>query len=654
MLNRLATLLRKVPMKSIFITIIIVVLFVTGVRNVFMATGNETMVKTDTDVYQDNVVLEEEFGGESIIVLYEAEDLLIPSHLTHMKGLENALEMSDSIYSVISPVTLVEEIAGKQSDTFQEGIEEIIEGLDDMGSQLSEIGEELQENAKSSSEMKFPEIGEFGLPDLNEPELPELGGIEFPELEGPQLPEFGGLELPDLEGAEISDLGGLTLPDMEGQMKELHEAFSGMKEAQENLGEGTGNLIGGYVEFSNQLNELGESLKKLAAGMEDSSEKKQLQQSSQKLIGLSEQMSQVSEETGQLPVIPNQTIEGLNNIQEKLEGKLQEQKQQLEKQKEKQTEVQAELQEKQEQMKQEMQKQQESQEAEMKQKMEAQQNAQEEEIKRKMQEQQVTQRKEMKQEMQVQLEAQKENMKTQMEVQRAEKEKEMEELKNEMQEKREDQAEMLGTIGEGLTTMGENLQLISENMETMYGYRDIMTPGLPENQATLDHMVYDDDGVFRPMFEEVIVDDNHMIMMVKLEGNTSDEEKSEVIDMINTYLDKEKIDTAETLVSGKPVLDHAIKSSMQESIRKMMGLALLIMVVVLFFVFRVRLRLMPLVTVLVAVIGTMGLMGWLQIPITMVSMAVFPILIGLGIDYAIQFQNRYSEEMAKEDSNESQ
>ena len=31
-------------------------------------------------------------------------------------------------------------------------------------------------------------------------------------------------------------------------------------------------------------------------------------------------------------------------------------------------------------------------------------------------------------------------------------------------------------------------------------------------------------------------------------------------------------------------------------------------------------------------------------PMTMVSMAVFPILIGLGIDYSIQFQNRYEEE----------
>src|SRR5690625_6108834 len=83
---------------------------------------------------------------------------------------------------------------------------------------------------------------------------------------------------------------------------------------------------------------------------------------------------------------------------------------------------------------------------------------------------------------------------------------------------------------------------------------------------------------------------------------------------------------------------------MQENIHKMMVLALLIMIVVLFFVFKVHWRLLPLLTVLIAVIGTVGIMGWLQIPITMVSMAVFPILIGLGIDYAIQFQNRYAEE----------
>ena len=176
--------------------------------------------------------------------------------------------------------------------------------------------------------------------------------------------------------------------------------------------------------------------------------------------------------------------------------------------------------------------------------------------------------------------------------------------------------------------------------------------------ATLDNMIYDDDGNLRTMFEEVIVDESHMLMMIKLNGGTEDTEKSEVIETINSYLDTEPIDSVDTLVSGKPVLDNAIKSSMKESIQKMMGLALLIMVFVLFIVFKVRWRLLPLLTVFIAVIGTVGLMGWLQIPITMVSMAVFPILIGLGIDYAIQFQNRYEEELAyeqelaKEDSNE--
>src|SRR5699024_8514059 len=226
MLQRLAKLLRKFPMKSIFISIIIVVLSVTGVRNIFMATGNDTMVKTDTDVYEDNVMLEEEFGGESIVVLYESENLLTPEHLKHMKGLENALEMSDSIYSVISPITLVEEIAAKQSDMFQEGISEIIDGLDEMGSQLFEIGKDLQESAESSPEMEFAEAGDLQLPELEETEIPEYGGLELPDLGGPQFPEFGEMEFPEVQGMELPELklpefGEIQVPDMEGQMTEM-------------------------------------------------------------------------------------------------------------------------------------------------------------------------------------------------------------------------------------------------------------------------------------------------------------------------------------------------------------------------------------------------------------------------------------------------
>ncbi|MBT2583195.1 MMPL family transporter [Planococcus sp. ISL-109] len=301
-LKRLAHVLSSFPMKSIFLMIIMVVLLAVGVKDVFMATGNDTLVEPDSDVYLENLMLEKEFGGESIIVMYESENLLTPAHLEHMKGIEDALQNNESIYSILSPVTLTEEIVESQTDTLKKG-------------------------------------------------------------------------------------------------------------------------------FS-------------------------------------------------------------------------------------------------------------------------------------------------------------------------------------------------------------------------------MEPGLPDNQETLDNMIYGENNELRPMFKELVIDDRYMIMMIKLNGETDDGGKTAVIDTINNYLVAEEIDTAETMVSGKPVLDNATRTSMQESIQAMMGLALVIMIAVLSILFKVRWRILPLVIVLLAVIGTVGLMGWLQIPITMVSMAVFPILIGLGIDYAIQFQNRYAEEMAKEDSNE--
>jgi hydrophobe/amphiphile efflux-3 (HAE3) family protein len=83
---------------------------------------------------------------------------------------------------------------------------------------------------------------------------------------------------------------------------------------------------------------------------------------------------------------------------------------------------------------------------------------------------------------------------------------------------------------------------------------------------------------------------------------------------------------------------------MKSNMVMMVFLAVIIMFIVLALVFKVRWKMLSLGIVLVSVIATLGFMGILSVPITMVSMAVFPILIGLGIDYSIQFHNRYEEE----------
>jgi uncharacterized protein len=104
-------------------------------------------------------------------------------------------------------------------------------------------------------------------------------------------------------------------------------------------------------------------------------------------------------------------------------------------------------------------------------------------------------------------------------------------------------------------------------------------------------------------------------------------------------------------VTGEPALMKAITEEMAKSNGPIMGLAGLLMIVALLLTFwHVKWSLLPIPIVFLGIFWTFGAMGYLQIPFTMVSMSAFPVLIGIGIDYAIQFHNRIDEEFAKGES----
>ena len=68
-----------------------------------------------------------------------------------------------------------------------------------------------------------------------------------------------------------------------------------------------------------------------------------------------------------------------------------------------------------------------------------------------------------------------------------------------------------------------------------------------------------------------------------------------------------------------------------------------VMALTLLLVFRSRMRLLPLGLALAAAGITFGLLGAVGGSLTMASIAVLPVLIGLAVDYAIQLQARYDE-----------
>lgn len=101
-------------------------------------------------------------------------------------------------------------------------------------------------------------------------------------------------------------------------------------------------------------------------------------------------------------------------------------------------------------------------------------------------------------------------------------------------------------------------------------------------------------------------------------------------------------------VTGKPALMQSITEEMTKSNAPILALAGILMVVALLISFNhVKWSLLPIPIVFLGITWSFGAMGFLHIPFTMVSMSAFPVLIGIGIDYAIQFHNRIDEEFRK-------
>ncbi|MDD3042541.1 MAG: hydrophobe/amphiphile efflux-3 (HAE3) family transporter, partial [Methanosarcinaceae archaeon] len=148
-------------------------------------------------------------------------------------------------------------------------------------------------------------------------------------------------------------------------------------------------------------------------------------------------------------------------------------------------------------------------------------------------------------------------------------------------------------------------------------------------------------------FEALMPDETHMLISVGIEGSATDTQKEDILNALEISARETNFPPGYTfIITGSPALRLDINQQMGQSMGLLLGIAALLMVFVLFLVFRhVRWGLLPLPVVLLGIVFTFGFMGYAGVPMTMVSMSAFPVLIGIGIDYAIQFHNRMEEEI---------
>ena len=160
-------------------------------------------------------------------------------------------------------------------------------------------------------------------------------------------------------------------------------------------------------------------------------------------------------------------------------------------------------------------------------------------------------------------------------------------------------------------------------------------------------------GVDQPKarFAYLFPNSGSALIQVRLKASLSDAQQRQAIRWIRQAVGLPMFHLANGgtyTVSGVPVVTNDLASDITGSISKLLIAALLVMAAVLLMVFRSRLRLLPLAIALAAVGITFGVTSLAGASLTLASIAVLPILIGLGVDYAIQFQSRVEEARREE------
>ena len=135
-------------------------------------------------------------------------------------------------------------------------------------------------------------------------------------------------------------------------------------------------------------------------------------------------------------------------------------------------------------------------------------------------------------------------------------------------------------------------------------------------------------------------------MVVRLGGDLTIDEQSAAAERVVSLVRATRFDGVHAVATGSPLLVKEINDRMRGDMALLGAAAALAMAVVLLLSSGFGGGLLSLGVMVLGVIWGFGVIGYLGIPLTMVTISGLPILIGLGVDFAVQIHSRYEGELA--------
>jgi hydrophobe/amphiphile efflux-3 (HAE3) family protein len=208
----------------------------------------------------------------------------------------------------------------------------------------------------------------------------------------------------------------------------------------------------------------------------------------------------------------------------------------------------------------------------------------------------------------------------------------------------------------------ERLRELLLAIATKYGITSAPTLDNPDFVATVVFDLSRARGTPKSRLAYLFPNSRSAQIVVRLKPDLSASERHRAIELIEAAVDDAtprkacaeggkpapcfELEGGSYVVSGAPVVVDGLARALKQALLVLFGVALVVMALALLVVFRSRMRLLPLAVALAAAALVFGLLGLFGGALTMASIAVLPILIGLGVDYAIQFQARFDEAVA--------
>jgi hydrophobe/amphiphile efflux-3 (HAE3) family protein len=174
---------------------------------------------------------------------------------------------------------------------------------------------------------------------------------------------------------------------------------------------------------------------------------------------------------------------------------------------------------------------------------------------------------------------------------------------------------------------------------------------IPEDQRVLTNpkyvqfLLYDNQGDIRKPLLANFPDNRHAQIVMRLTGNSSIEDEGKAADYTEQVASTLHFPNASIVTTGAPELLKNVNDYLTGGMLTLGAIAVAIMAVILLVLFSVRWRLLPLLIVLIGVVWAFGIAGYLGLSLTVVTIAGLPVMLGIGIDYAIQMHARVEEEV---------